>query len=400
MDLELFEDGAFGELIPITGSTSFGAAWEHRAFLPLPLGTDGPGLAADAHLQVGSARAALASLDATAARLPNPRLFRTATLRLEAQSTAALEGTYEPLARVLAAGDDEGDPSLREVLNYLTVARTAFAWPDDERRWGVADLSGLQALLVRGTPSECVHSGQVRPIQVVIGRRESAPASELPIKAARYVPPPPGPDLDARLRDLAGWMQTDHSERIDPVVSAAMGHYAFEALHPFQDGNGRLGRLLIVIQLLTTGVLSEPTLSVSPWFEARRSEYYDALMGVSTRGDWSNWVAFFARGLAESAQSTRQRMLAIVDVQAALKEQLKATPLRSANARLLIDFAVGHPTFTMAQAAQELGMSAAGAKRLVDALVGVNILAPWGTRVYNRQFHAPAVMRALLDQVR
>lgn len=398
MDLTLFQDSAFGELVPITGSAPNGASWTHRAFLPRPLGDRAPELPGPTYLRVANARAALAALDATATRLPNPRLFRTSTLRLEAQSTAALEGTYEPLARVLGAdSNDVADPSMREVMNYLVVAREAYAWAEEGRRWGVPELANLQARLVSGTPGERTFSGQVRPIQVVIGRREGLPASEPAIKAARYVPPPPGPDLEARLRDLLRWMQADHAEFIDPVVAAAMGHYAFEALHPFHDGNGRLGRLLIVMQLFSSRVLSEPTLSVSPWFEARRGSYYDALLGVSTHGDWATWVDFFATGLAESAETTRTRMLRLVDVQARLKEQLQSSPVRTANARVLIDFAVGQPTFTVKEAAQALGMSHQGAHKLVEALVAHGILAPWGARSYNRQFHAPEVMKALLD---
>jgi len=127
--------------------------------------------------------------------------------------------------------------------------------------------------------------------------------------------PPVIADLEARLRDLVAWMHADHSGSIDPVVAAAMGHYEFEALHPFHDGNGRLGRLLIVLQLYSAGVLTEPTLSVSPWFEARRQEYYNALLRVSTDGDWSTWIEFFALGLAESAEAARTRMLALAAVQ-------------------------------------------------------------------------------------
>lgn len=394
----MFQKSAFGDLVPIAGSTPAGTPWSHKAFLPQPLDQFTPTLDGPTYLCVGNARAALAALDATAARLPNPRLFRTSTLRLEAQSTAALEGTYEPLAKVLAAdSDDVQDPSLREVLNYLAVAREAYAWAEEARAWSVAELANLQGLLVAGTPGEREFSGQVRPVQVVIGRREGVPTTELAIKAARYVPPPPGPDLEARLRDLLAWMQQDHSGSIDPVVAAAMGHYAFEALHPFHDGNGRLGRLLIVMQLYSSGVVSEPTLSVSPWFEARRGAYYDALFGVSTHGDWATWVNFFAEGLAESAEATRTRMLRLVDVQTQLKERLKSTPKRTANARVLIDFAVGQPTFTVKQAAQATGIGPAGAKKLIDSLIEHEILAPWGHRTYNRQFHAPDVMRVLLD---
>lgn len=399
VEVELFQNAPFGELIPISGPLPGGGTWNHWAFLPHPLSDTSPDLSGLAYRHVAHARAALGALDATAQRLPNPCLFRSSTLRLEAQSTAALEGTYEPLARVLAADSaDVQDPSLREVLNYVVVAETAFGWAEESRVWGPSNLAELQGELMRGTPSERVHSGQVRPVQVVIGRREGVPAGEIPIKAARYVPPPPGADLEARLRDLVAWMQVDHGDHIDPVVAAAMGHYEFEALHPFHDGNGRLGRLLIVLQLDASGVLTEPTLSVSTWFEERRSQYYDALLGVSTDGDWSTWVGFFAEGLASSAEAAQTRMLALDAVQTELKEQLQTTPIRTGNARLLIDLAVGQPTFTVAQAASALGIGNAGAKKLIDSLVRHSILAPFDERVYGRRFHAPRVMDILLGR--
>lgn len=287
---------------------------------------------------------------------------------------------------------------MREVLNYVFVAETAFTWTEEGRSWTVSSLADLQAQLVAGTLAEREFSGMVRPIQVVIGRREGVPLTEIPVKAARYVPPPPGPDLEEGLRDLVGWMQEDHRSEIDPVVSAAMAHYEFEALHPFHDGNGRIGRLLIVLQLYASGVLSEPTLSVSPWFEERRSQYYDALMGVSATGDWSRWVEFFSLGLAASAGAARHRMLALATVQSTLKEQLRSTSIRTANARVLIDFAVGHPIFTIAQAARALEMGHPGAKKLIDSLVRHEILAPFGDRVYQRQFHAPGVTNVLLGR--
>ena len=367
----------------VTGSDARGAAWEHQAFLPDPLGTESPDLTGAAYRSVGDARAALGSLDATAQRLPNPRLFRLSTLRLEAQSTAALEGTYEPLARVMAATEETpSDPSLREVLNYVDVAETAFAWVADGRPWTVGSLSSLQATLVAGTASEQPISGQLRPIQVVIGRRDDARPGDPPIKAARFVPPPPGADLESRVRDLLDWMQTDHHDAIDPVVAAAMAHYAFEALHPFHDGNGRLGRLLIVLHLHATG---------------RRSEYFDALLAVSTRGDWSGWVEFFARGLTESAQTTRTRMVHLADIQNALKDRVQQSKLRSASARLLIDFAVGNPAFTITQASHAIGLQYPGTKKLMDSLIDLGILAPLDDRTYGRRFYAPAVMEALLS---
>ena len=203
-------------------------------------------------------------------------------MQREAQSTSALEGTYAPLEAVLTADEESPrTPELMEVLNYVRMANAGFKEVSDGRPISVAFLSSMQGILMRGTPLQA-QSGRVREGQVVIGRRADAPIGGLPVHASRFVPSPGGLSLEASLRDLADWMQADHAGEIDPVVAAAMAHYQFETLHPFRDGNGRLGRFLIVLQLLHSGVLSEPTLTVSPWFEARRAEYYDRLLAVST----------------------------------------------------------------------------------------------------------------------
>ncbi len=102
-----------------------------------------------------------------------------------------------------------------------------------------------------------------------------------------------------------------------------MGHYTFEALHPFHDGNGRMGRLFIVLQLNRHGILTEPSITVSPRFEARRQRYYGALLGVSTTGDCSTWVGMFAEGLARSATTAQDRMLALAHAQADLQDRLQ-----------------------------------------------------------------------------
>lgn len=391
----MFQNSPTGHLVPITGAY-LGREWTHHAFVPDALRDSSPELSQAAYRAVAEARAALAALDSTAARLPNPRLFRHASIRLEAQATSALEGTYEPLMDVLGVEPAEAtSPSMIEVLNYVTVAELAFDWSAQGRPWSVSTFEELHRLLMRGTTGERGFHG-VRPIQVVIGRRKDADPADLPIKAARYVPPPPGDDLRRRLADLLDWAQTDQSTTCDPVVAAAMAHYTFEALHPFHDGNGRIGRLLVVLQLHRLGVLGEPSITVSPWFEARRQRYYDALLGVSTSGDWSTWVEMFAEGLASSATSARTRMTALTHVQDDLKERVRQSRLRTANARLLVDFAVARPTFTVRQVAEELGLQRPGAKKLVDNLVELGVLAEYGQRDYNRRYHAPEVLRTLL----
>ncbi len=397
MRLELFANSQAGQLIPIAGVDPIRGEWTHAAFVPHPLPQVSPELSGSTYRAVADARASIAALDSTARSLPNPRLFRQTTLRVEAQSTAALEGTYEPLRKVLAADDDaERDPSLREVLNYVVVAEAAFGWSQERRALTVSMLGQLQERLMEGTRHRTLQTGHVRDVQVVIGRRPDAGVTDLPIKAAQFVPSPPGPDLAARLGDLLTWMSTDLRGRFDPVVAGALAHYQFEALHPFHDGNGRLGRLLIIVQLHHSGVLSEPTLSVSPWFEGHREEYFEGLMGVSTQGDWDRWVGFFANGLQASADQTRRRMEQLAHVQADLKLQVAASPLRAGSARQLVDFAVGRPTFTVREAAVALGLSYGRTNKLVDSLVELGVLAHWGPAEYNRRFAAPSVIDVLL----
>jgi len=346
-------------------------------------------------MAVADARASLAALDNTASQLPNPQLLRHPALQREAQSTSALEGTYAPLESVLTADEDSPrTPELVEVLNYVRMANEGFSYVARGRPISVSFLSAMQGMLMSRTPLEG-ESGHLRSSQVVIGRRSDAPIEGPPVHAARFVPSPPGLDLEASLRDLADWMQADHSGHIDPVVVAAMAHYQFETLHPFRDGNGRLGRFLIVLQLLHDKVLSEPTLTVSPWFEARRAEYYDRLLAVSAQGDWDGFIAFFARGLQAAADQTHRQMKTLVSVQADLKERIRASNLRADSAHAIVDFAIANPTFTINRAQAALGLSYQRVNKLVHQLEDLEILTHLQSPGQGRRFFAPRVLRAL-----
>jgi len=176
-----------------------------------------------------------------------------------------------------------------------------------------------------------------------------------------------------------------------------MAHYQFETLHPFRDGNGRLGRFLIVLTLLGSRVLSEPTLTVSPWFEERRPEYYDALLRVSTHGDWDTFLAFFSQGLAAAAAGTRAQMLALATVHHDLKETVRSSRLRSAHAFDLVDFAVANPSFTVRKAEKVLGVSYGRANTLIGQLVDIGVLEVIESHSQPRRFAAPDVLKVLLD---
>ena len=198
-----------------------------------------------------------------------------------------------------------------------------------------------------------------------------------------------------RVCALVDWLREDHHGKIDPVVAAAMSHYQFETLHPFRDGNGRIGRLLIVLHLVGAGVLTEPTLTVSPWFEARRANYYDRLLSVSTANDWDGFIAFFAEGLRQAADNTHAEMRALVAVQAELKGIVRASALRADNAHALVDLAVANPSFTVRKVEADLGISYGRANKLVGQLSDLGVLEVVDPDAYKRRFFAPRVLEVL-----
>jgi Fic family protein len=296
------------------------------------------------------------------------------------------------LETVLGADDAEDQPTdeLQEIVNYIVIAEHAFDWLADGRPLTVGLFADLQARLVRGTASDTDQAGHVRTTQVAIGSRRSGHVED-----ARFVPPPPGLELDGLVRDCVAWMASDHGRRIDPVVAAAIAHYQFETLHPFNDGNGRIGRLAVVLQLIVSGALVEPTLSVSPWFEKRRPEYYDRLLRVSTHGDWDGWIAFFADGIGESARTTEARLERILVVQQDLKERVRRAGLRAETAQSLVDFAVSQTIFTVRQVERRLGVSYPRANKLVGQLVDAGVLRQYDDSTYDRRFTAPDLLAAV-----
>lgn len=193
--------------------------------------------------------------------LPNPDMPRRPTMRREAQSTSALEGTFEPLETVLAqdyeVGEDKSglSESMREVLNYLDAAECGIGQIQSGRPISLPLVRELQKLLVKGTKSDNPQAWDIRSTQVFIG----SPTRR--IEDARFVPMPPGRDLDIVVQLLVDWWRSRKEPGL-AVLDMAMFHYQFETMHPFTDGNGRIGRLLVLLQMMSRGLLSQPLLSV------------------------------------------------------------------------------------------------------------------------------------------
>ncbi|MGX6447851.1 Fic family protein [Patulibacter sp. S7RM1-6] len=389
MDLERLRTSPIGALVPLripdplTRETVDG-----HAYLPEPLPQDVE-LSTGTWTTVNRATAALARLDGTARLIPNPGLLRRPALRREAQSTSALEGTYAPIADVLAADQAQTDlpAALREVLNFERMAELAFSWPDD-RRLTVSMLGDLQQHLVAGTAGELGDAGRIRDRIVVIGSRGR------PLADARFVPPPPGDQLRAGVEALLEWI--DAPPELPTVVLAAMAHYQFETLHPYSDGNGRLGRLLVIVQLLRGAIIREPLLVVSPWFEARRNAYQDELLDLSCTGDWDRWIAFFAEGVAASAEESRSKVEGLLALQEELRVRVHEAGRRGAAERLAADL-VGRPFVSRPEVARLYGLSGQGAANAIAALQAIGILEPTGARTTAGAdiFRAPRVMDVL-----
>ncbi|EFC81776.1 filamentation induced by cAMP protein Fic [Parafrankia sp. EUN1f] len=392
MDRDRFERSPTGHLVKIAGTDGrTGVAYEHVAFQPDPLGGAEPALAGGTWRNVARAGRALGRLDQAGRQIPEPALLLQPTLRTEAQSTSALEGTFAPLEDVLAAEVTEPtsqSEEVREVLNYVRAAEAAFAWIGDGRPLTVAALCQMHRDLVRGTPADTRDAGRIRSIQVAIGSRGGA------IDTARFVPPPPGLELDAAVRDLLDWVNFD-SKVIDPVVAAAMAHYQFETLHPFNDGNGRIGRLLVVLDLCWKEVISEPLLAVSPWLEVRREEYQDRLREVSAVGDWDGWISFFSEGLAESCEQTIRTVDDLLGLQAEYVRRLKVAGLTGGLVRDVIDRLIGSPFVTVRSVSEDTGRTLQAASNAVARLVDLEILRERTGRSYGRVFEAVEVTSVL-----
>ncbi len=299
-----------------------------------------------------------------------------------------MEGTFAPFEDVLESDIDERAQlslEVREVLNYVVAAEEAFSWID-ERPLTTGLIANLQRILVQGTPGEYTDAGRVRDRQVVIGPRDA------PIENARFVPPPPGDQLQAGLEQWVDWVNNPPDD-IPSVVQAALAHYQFEALHPFSDGNGRIGRLLIVLQLMRQQRLRDAILVVSPWFEERRVEYQDGLLTLSETGNWDTWVEFFATGVGTSAQTTLarvERLLAWQDE--TIKEVRRARAVGTAE-RIASDL-IGTPVLRASQVARRHGVSHQGAMNALRRLAELGIIEERQRRG-RVVFVAPAVVDLL-----
>jgi cell filamentation protein, protein adenylyltransferase len=280
-------------------------------------------------------------------------------------------------------------PNVREVMNYTRAADTAYAWMR-ERPITLGLIGDLQAQIVSGTSSDGTDAGALRTTQVFIGARNRR------VIDARFIPPPPGDQLRAACERWIDWLTAPVPlTQIQLIPRIAMAHYQFEALHPFTDGNGRLGRLVAVLQMLREGALRAPVLALSPWLEERGDEYRDHLLSVSSSGDWAPWIDFFAHAVCSEARSGHDRIMRLLALRDEIGKIVRSAFPRARLALEIADDLIAYPILSVAGAQRRYGRTNQANRDAVASLVDLGILEPYGTARYDRFYWSRRVFQVI-----
>ena len=340
----------------------------YAAFIPNPLP---PEIRYDGELQslLSAADRAMARLDGMGRVLPNPDLFIAMYVKKEALLSSQIEGTQASLRGVLeveaALEPDEDLNEIGEVINYIDAMRYGLETVRTEPI-SVALITEIHWLLLRNTRGADRFPGEIRRDQNYV-----APPGATSIRDAVYVPPPPeevGPALAA----LEAFIQAD--DPIPPLVRCALIHAQFETIHPFLDGNGRIGRLLITFYLCWKGILSRPLLYLSFFLKRNRAEYYARLNAVRTEGAYEEWLAFFLRGVVEVSEEAERSAQEIIALREAVVDRLLEHGVGGAGAVRLAYSLFERPIVTARDVTALLGISQPSANALVNRFVGAGIL--------------------------
>lgn len=355
------------------------------AFVPAPLP---PEIHWDTELVLALSRAdaALSRLSGVGSQLPNPHLLIDPYARREAILSSRIEGTQASLSdlfldeidseRVEASRDD-----VHEVRNYVEAMEHGLRRLDD-LPLSLRLVREVHAILMRGVRGGHATPGEFRTSQNWIGPPGST------IETAAYIPPPPDAMVDA----LTGWERFLHDRGLLPdLVQCALIHEQFEAIHPFLDGNGRIGRLLITLFLVERERLSQPLLYLSAYFEANRNDYYDALQACRTHGEWRAWLLFFLVGVQQVATRAAEQAAEL----AQMRERYRSRVAGKAKALALVDELFRSPVANAAFVARRLGVSDPTARAAISALESAGLLQEYTGRAWGKVWIARPVLEVL-----
>ena len=362
----------------------------YYAFLPDPLP---PELKWTPELvrSLSNADRAIGKLAGEGRRLPNPHVLMRPFIIREAVLSSRIEGTQTTLGQLLAADSGavlkDSPEDLREVGNYVSAMEFGIAKLQEEHL-SLDLILDLHHHLMTGVRGDTARPGTIRNTQNWIGLPGST------VFEASYVPPPPEMLLEFMNNLVVFMAQKD----LPPLVSAALLHYQFEAIHPFLDGNGRLGRLLVTLFLVDRAILPTPLLYLSAFFEASRGEYYRCLRAVTEEGDWNRWLQYFLGGVALQSDDALNRASRIVDLLDHWRVQVTefpgSTPLN------LLNLLAGNPFVTVPGIARKLNVARSTANRAIEYLVKLDILCQTDRRKRDRAWVAPVLLAILEEPAR
>jgi Fic family protein len=381
MEAADFTPEAPGRLVRVEGSVAF-----VPRDLPPPLAWETPTVGL-----LSAAERALGQLAAMGRTLPNPHLLIRPFMRREAVLSSRIEGTQASVSDLVLfevyPAQERQTPDVRDVHNYVRALEYGLERVRQLPLW-LRLICELHRLLMEGVRGGDRRPGEFRHEQVWIG----PPGCSL--AEATHVPPPPNDDMRQALYALERFLHEPSD--LPPVARLALVHYQFEAIHPFTDGNGRIGRLLITLMLCLDGVLPQPLLYLSAYFDRHRQAYYDSLRDVSRRGDWTGWIRFFAQGVAEEAMDAVDRAKRLTDLRADYIARVR-TPRTSALVTQLIEELFARPAISIDMVAKLLDLTPASAQKHVDRLNQAGILEEVTGRRRNRIFLAKEIVQAVQE---
>lgn len=341
--------------------------------------------------EISQTQRALGQLDGLLVNVPNRDLLSAPLLTKEAVLSSRIEGTQATLEDVLiyeargkTSEKDQKEKDAREIINYRRALMIAM---DDLKKkpFGETLIRRIHYVLLNSVRGANKARGNLRKKLVYI----ASPGS--PMEDAIYVPPPPG-RLPSLLTNWASYLNSKDEQ--DSLVQIGIAHYQFEAIHPFMDGNGRIGRLLIPLFLYKRKLLSHPLLYISEYFEKHRKSYYELLLGVSENGDWENWLKYFLGALLAQASKAQMTVLKMVLLYERLRDSVRT--VNSIYAFQLLDVIFANPIVSFVTVKELLGASRQTIYNLLRKFTEVGILVemPGGRR--NRVY----VFRKLLEIVK
>ncbi|MBI2708097.1 MAG: Fic family protein [Actinobacteria bacterium] len=382
MEVERFASTPFGRARRTLGRHGYIAYFPRTIPRALDISTENL-------LRLADAEAALGRLAGAGRLLPHPHLLVRPYLRREAVASTRIEGTQASLVDVFDAEASQQPPTadVEEVVNYVRAMEVGL------QRLAELPLSTrlireMHAEILAGVRGRDRQPGELRSTQNWIGPPGAT------IETATFVPPPPD-ELDDLLSDLERFVH--ERPTLPPLVQAALVHYQFETIHPFLDGNGRLGRLLVVFFLVIRKRLQEPLLYLSPYLEIRRDDYYAALQGVRERGDIARWLQLFLDGVRVQAADAVVRAERLTDLREEYRARARSITRGTANA--LVDLAFEHPVLNARLVESRLAVTRPAALTALRQLAEAGVLSEisGGPRGQLR-WRAEEVLRVLVEE--